>query len=351
MPIFSRDSTGLEVIEALTGEAQGKTSTQNFDSRIFIPTSLTITVVITGPSVGSLGAEAAKSFVHGKPQEIILVGRTKSKIAPVMEEMAKIDSSVKTRFISLDLSDLGAVRTTAEEINESVPRVDILICSAGIMGLETYTKSKDGYELQFASCHLGHFLLTGLLLPKLVAAKKARVVSLTSMGYEASDIRDDWNFSVSEKFDGKTYNGWLGYGQAKTAVILFTLELAKRGKSRGIEAFVLHPGMILSSGIMKAVTQEALTKAFADGKAQAAKEGRKMDDPEQEKTLEQGCSTTLVAALDPSLTGKSGAFLKDCAVATGILKPYARDEEKAANLWALSENLVGEKFLSETVIK
>ncbi|KAK4901050.1 hypothetical protein LTR49_027343 [Elasticomyces elasticus] len=263
-----------------------------------------------------------------------------------MEEMAKIDSSVKTRFISLDLSDLSAVRTTAKEINESVPRVDILIFSASIMGLETYTKSKDGYELQFASCHLGHFLLTGLLLPKLVAAKKARVVSLTSMGYEASDIRDDWNFS-----DGKTYNGWLGYGQAKTAVILFTLELAKRGKSRGIEAFVLHPGMILSSGIMKAVTQEALTKAFADEKAQAAKEGRKMDDPEQEKTLEQGCSTTLVAALDPSLTGKSGAFLKDCAVATGILKPYARDEEKAANLWALSEKLVGEKFLSETVIK
>ena len=320
--------------------------------------SLTSAVVITGPSARSLGAEAAKALAHGRPEEIILAGRDESKVAPVLEDVTKIDPRVKTRFVGLDLSDLGAVRETAREISESVPRVDVLICSAGVMGLDSYTQSKDGYELQFASCHLGHFLLARLLLPKLAAAKGARVVSLTSMGYESSGFRDDWNFSVSTisvtssctKFcfkDGKTYDRWLAYGQAKTAVILFTRELAKRGKEKGIHAFVLHPGMILSSGIMKAVSQDALMKAFEDGKAQAEREGRTMENPEPEKSLEQGCATTVMAAVDPSLDGASGAFLRDCSVATDTLKAHAKDEQKAAELWRLSEELVGERFLSE----
>ena len=155
-----------------------------------------IAVVITGPSANSLGAESAKALAHGRPREIILAGRDESKVASVLQEIAKIDSSVKARFVQLELGDLNAVRRTAQQIIDSVPKVDILICSAGVMGLETYTQSKDDYEVQFASCHLGHFLLTALLLPKLEAATKARVVSLTSMGYESSGFRDDWNFSV-----------------------------------------------------------------------------------------------------------------------------------------------------------
>lgn len=125
-----------------------------------------VIVVITGRSEASLGAEAAKALAHGRPKEIILAGRTESKVRPVMTEIAQINASIQTRFVSLDFSDLGSVRKAAKEINDCVSKVDILICSAGIMGLEKYTKSKEGYELQFASCHLGHFLFDRLVVGK-----------------------------------------------------------------------------------------------------------------------------------------------------------------------------------------
>ena len=202
------------------------------------------------------------------------------------------------------------------------------------MAIEKYEKSEDGYEMQFAACHVGHFLLTGLLLPLLEAGDavngKARVDSLTSMGYEASPVRDDWNFE-----NGKTYDRWLAYGQAKTAVILFTLAVSQQILS--IEAIVVHPGLVLSSGIMQNVDMIVL--------GDAAKESKEQDESfemEQEKTLQQGCATTLVACLDPGV--KSGAFLRDCVEQTETLKSYAKDGERAKWLWELTEGLVAEKF-------
>ena len=88
-------------------------------------------------------------------------------------------------------------------------------------------------------------------------------------------------------------------------------------------------------------------KAFEDGKAQAEREGRTMENPEPEKTLEQGCATTVKATVDPSLDRASGAFLRDCSIATDTLKAHAKDEQKVVELWRLSEELVGERFLSE----
>lgn len=211
------------------------------------------------------------------------------------------------------------------------------------MALEEYTVSTDGYEMQLAACHVGHFLLTGLLLPQLQAAEAARVVTLTSMGYEASDFRfDDFNFG-----NGKNYERFLAYGQAKTANFMFTTELARRAaaKKSSVAALVVHPGVVLSSGIMKAVSMEHLMKAFEETKAAYAAKGQEYT-PEQPKTIEQGCSTMLVAALAPGLQGQSGSFLKDCQVVEkDQLKPWVTDEEKAARLWELSQGWVGEKFL------
>lgn len=275
------------------------------------------------------------SIAQAHPSTIILAGRTESKIAPVITEINKVDPSIKTHFVKLDLSDNNSVRSAAKEIKSLVSKIDFLINSAGIMALEKYEKSKDGYEMQLAACYIGHFLLTGLLLRLLEAGRgahgKSRVVSLTSMGYEASPVRDDWNFE-----DGKTYGRWLAYGQAKTAVILFTLAMSRRTSS--IEAIVVHPGLILSSGIMQNVDMSVLSDA-----AEKNKEKDESFEMEQEKTLQQGCATTLVACLDPGI--KSGAFLRDCIDQTESLKTFAKDRGRANWLWQLTEDLVTEKFL------
>lgn len=118
---------------------------------------------------------------------------------PVIETIRKINPKISTTFVQLDLTNLASVRKAAETIKSSVVNIDILINNAGIMAVKEYSKSADGYELQFASNHLGHFLLTNLLAEKLFATENgARVVSLTSEGYTVECFRfDDWNFSVT----------------------------------------------------------------------------------------------------------------------------------------------------------
>ena len=292
-----------------------------------------------------MAAEAAYCLAQSPspPAQIVLLGRSESRIQPVIDRIGEINSSIKTAFIELDLSDLKSVRACATKVQSTTSVIDVLINSAGIMALEDYTLSTDGYEMQLAACHIGHFLLTGLLLAQLQASSAARVVTLTSTGYEGSDFRfDDFNFS-----NGKTYHRWVAYGQAKTANIMFTTELARRAAAKDLHltAFVLHPGVILSSGIMKAVSMEALTTALEDTKVAYAAQGQEFV-PEQLKSIEHGCSTMLVAALAPGLDGQSGSFLKDCqVVGEDELKPWVKDQEKAKKLWDLSEGWVGEKFL------
>lgn len=263
-----------------------------------------------------------------------------SKIQPVIDRIAKYNATIKTTFVPTDLSDNSSIRAAAKQIASEVDSIDILINSAGIMALADYQLSKDGFELQLAASHIGHFLLTGLLLPQLEASKTgARVISLTSTAYEVGDFRwDDWNFS-----EGKTYERWAAYSQAKSANLQFTNELARRGGAKNIAAITVHPGVVLGTGIMKAIDMEVLMAASEEAKKMAAAKGEEFV-PEQGKTLEEGCSTTVVAALRPDL--ESGVFLRDCQrVEKKDMKPWAYDEEKAGQLWTLSEGWVGEKFL------
>ena len=160
--------------------------------------------VITGPSKDSIAAEVAYNLASSSepPSQIILLGRTESKVQPVIEKISSINSSIKAQFIKVDLSDLKSVRQCANDVLAATSKIDTLINAAGIMAPEEYQKSTDGFEMQLAACHIGHFLLTGLLLSQLEKSEAARVINLTSMGYEGSDFRfDDWNFS-----DGKTYD-------------------------------------------------------------------------------------------------------------------------------------------------
>ena len=156
-----------------------------------------ISVLITGPSDGGIGAETAVTIAAGSPSQIILAGRSLTKIQPVIERINTANPDVKTAFVPLDLSSLDSVREAAAKINESVDKLDILINNAGIMACP-FAKTVDGIESQFGTNYIGHFLLTNLIMPKILAAGPgSRIVNVSSSAHRMSDIRlKDWNFEV-----------------------------------------------------------------------------------------------------------------------------------------------------------
>ncbi|KAK6205768.1 hypothetical protein LQW54_008252 [Pestalotiopsis sp. IQ-011] len=322
MANFNVKTTSEEVVAAFGEHVKGKT------------------FVLTGAAQAGLGGHAAISLAFREPAHIIIASRTEEKVKPILSEISVIDSSIKTTFVQLDLTDRDSVRQAAEKIRDMAPKIDILINNAGIMAVQEYTKDKHGVEVQLSANYLGHFLFTNLLLPNLVAAGEgSRVVNVVSMGYRGSPFRfDDWNFS-----DGKTYDPWTGYAQAKTAGILFAWALTKRLKSRGVTATALHPGMIWGTHLGDHLDP---TVAYNDiGPVTKRNTGRDWDwtDPEAtRRTLTQGAATTLVAALNPEIPEKSPAYLANCQIREAW--QHATGYDKADRLWSLSEEIIGEKF-------
>ncbi|KAK9365629.1 short-chain dehydrogenase [Lipomyces kononenkoae] len=318
MSLFSAATTGREVVNAFREQIYGKT------------------FAVTGPSAKSLGARTAVMLAAANPKQILLLGRSEAKIKPVIEEINAINSAVDARFCYLDLSDLDSVRSAAENINASIDKIDVLINYAGIMAVKEFETSKEGIEIQFAANHIGHFLLTNLLMPKLVAAGPgARIVNVSSIGYLLSEVRfEDLNFQ-----DGKCYIPWLGYGQSKTANILFSVALEARLKKRGISSFSVHPGTIFNTNLGLHLDDESfdVLRKIAQEKGMPTLEEQRL------KSVDEGCATALVAALDPSLeSGASGAFLSDCVIEN--TREYAHDPDNAEKLWQLSEAVTGQKF-------
>ncbi|KAA8909880.1 short-chain dehydrogenase [Sphaerosporella brunnea] len=316
---FSATTNGAEIVAAFPAAVAGKT------------------ILITGPSIGSIGSETAITLAGAPipPAHILLAGRTISKIQPVIDAITAANPSIKTTFIALDLADLESVRKAASEIASAAPKLDILINNAGIMAVKDYTVTAQGIESQFGVNWLGHFLLTGLLIKAGVVVKgETRIVNLTSMGFEIEGIRfDDYNFK-----EGATYNPWIAYGQSKTGNVLHAVGLT----TRGFTAHAVHPGLILDSHLLANVSQDM----FADGFRIATEaNGGVPVSPETPKTLQQGSSTTLVAALSPDVVAFSGTLVRDCnVVKPEDTKVHARDPALAEKLWALGEELTGEKF-------
>ncbi|CAN9292979.1 unnamed protein product [Alternaria alternata] len=286
--------------------------------------------VITGASTGGLGATVALALASAKPSIIVLLGRTESKVSPVIKEISEISPTTKAHFVAIDLLSLSSVRTAAASVAALVPEIDVLLNNAGIMGAKL-ARTPEGVESQFAANHIGHFLLTNLLVPQLEQAKgNARVVNVSSRLYQFSPV----NFS-DPQFTSTPWNTWEAYGQSKTANVLFSIALSRKLESKGVKSYSLHPGNTQHTGLAVGVDPESwpiVMKMFEQKKMEMSKE----------KTLEQGAATSVAAALDPRLDNYSGAFLDDCQVAKVL--DYASSEDNAENLWALSEKIVGETF-------
>jgi NAD(P)-dependent dehydrogenase (short-subunit alcohol dehydrogenase family) len=293
------------------------------------------TVVVTGSSAG-LGLETARAMA-AKGAEIVMVARDPDKNAKAVARIKAGQPDAKLRLVTMDLADIASVRHAAAEILAAHPKVHALINNAGIMGGPRVI-TKDGLELHFAINHIGHFLLTGLLVPALKAAAPSRIVILSSAGHRLP------GFDLGDvNFTGRDYEYHLAYCQAKRANVLHAVALAKRLAGFGISANAVHPGAIRTE-VFRDLTEEHVLGAIAWSAASGS----------PEKSPAQGAATQVWAAISPESDGISGQYLEDCHIAehipsgdfgaAGVIEE-ALDEDTAELLWAESERIVGQKFV------
>jgi NAD(P)-dependent dehydrogenase (short-subunit alcohol dehydrogenase family) len=278
--------------------------------------------IVTGGYSG-LGLETTKALAKAGAH-VVVPARRPDAAREALGELAEVDE--------LDLGSLESVNAFADRFLASERSVDIVIDNAGIMA-SPETRVGPGWEAQFATNHLGHFALVNRLRPAIVADGGARVVSVSSTGHRRSDIRwDDLEFRLG-------YNKWEAYGQAKTANVLFAVQLDALGKDSGVRAFALHPGGILTPLQRHLEKQEMVDFGWID------EDGNELNPAF--KTPAQGAATQVWAATSPQLDGLGGVFLEDCEVsevssddAPGV-RPYAIDPASAERLWTVSAQLTG----------
>lgn len=292
------------------------------------------------------------------PAHLVLASRTQAKLDAVVKDVSKAYPQVQLHTVLLDLASMDSVRAASAAVTDLVGHIDVLINNAGISTPERLAgTAPDGTPVdgQFLTNHLGVFLWTSLLLPKLrAAASPARIVNLTSQGHQLSPVRfSDYAFSrdvydVPEDEKPRTglppfflrtvdgYPGFLGYGQSKSANILHATELARRLRKRGdaITAFSVHPGTI-ETELSRSLDQEG-----QDTIAKTAPAGLW-------KTQDQGAATTLVAAFDPALRevqageeGQSIGYLSDCQLRDDMVAAHATGVDTATRLWAATEAML-----------
>ncbi|CAH0057234.1 unnamed protein product [Clonostachys solani] len=308
--------TGLQIVKdnGLEGKLVGKVA------------------VITGVSSG-IGAETARAL-DATGITLFLTARDTTKAKTALAEFWKED---RMHLIHMDQTSLESVRNGAKEILAKASEVNILIANAGVMAVPDLQLTKDGFETQFATNHLSHFLLFELLKSAMLKASSAefqsRVVVVSASAHRVSGIAptDDYNYEKS------AYDAWGAYSRSKTANIYMANEIERRFGSQGIHGLSLHPGNVYS-GIGRFIPDEVMAAAVKPIMHVL-------------KNTEQGAATTVVAAVGKEWEGRGGVYLADCAESErgeddgSILGPryssvtYNKNDE--GRLWEESLKMVG----------
>ena len=294
------------------------------------------TAVVTGASAG-LGIETAKTLA-GAGARVVMVARDMEKLAGAIEGIRQELPNAQLETLQMDLGDLASVRGATTELLERCEAIHLLINNAGVMACPL-ARTNDGFELQFGTNHMGHFLFTCLLAPALLAAAPARVINLSSGGHRfgAVDFEDP-------NYQNRDYEKWSAYGQSKTANALFSVALNARLADRGVTSFAVHPGMIVTElgRHLEQADIDALRSRASDN-SQSTGAGF--------KSIPAGAATSVWAATSAELEGLGGLYLEDCHIgepategSAGGYSPWALDPQGAEQLWRVSEQLLGQTF-------
>jgi NAD(P)-dependent dehydrogenase (short-subunit alcohol dehydrogenase family) len=295
-------------------------------------------VLVTGVSAG-LGVETARTLVaHGA--YVVGAARDLGKArAATAEIKAPAGTSAGLELVALDLASLASVRACADALVAAGKPFDLVIANAGVMACPKGT-TVDGFETQFGTNHLGHFVLINRIAALLRPG--GRVVIVSSLGHRSADVDlEDPNFERTP------YDEFVAYGRSKTANILFAVEFDRRYKPLGIRATALHPGAIQTE-LARYRPPEATAQLIASINAR-----RLPGSPEFKwKTIAQGAATSVWAGLVAAPEVVGGLYCEDCQVAErrgedllrGGVRSYALDGERAKALWAKSEEMVRENF-------
>ncbi|MBD8082831.1 SDR family NAD(P)-dependent oxidoreductase [Chryseobacterium caseinilyticum] len=326
---FNGSSTSMEVIKGI--DLTGKIA------------------IVTGGYAG-IGLETVKALTSAGAT-VIVPARDVEKAKKNLEGISNVELE------TMDLMDPVSIDSFAEKFMSSERPLHLLINNAGIMWVPLQRDSR-GYESQLSTNHLGHFQLTSRLWKALVKAEGARVINVSSWGHHYSKF----NFE-DPNFEKREYESLLGYGQSKTANILFSVELDNRGKDYGVRAYSLHPGAIVETDLKRHLTDEQLSGlGVYDENGDVIRDALK-----GLKTISQGASTTVWVSTSPDLNEIGGVYCENNNIAdvdhtidespenfadrmtdikklSGVLD-YALDEASAKDLWLLSEDLTGVKFI------
>ncbi|KAJ7511952.1 hypothetical protein B0H11DRAFT_2214825 [Mycena galericulata] len=296
-----------------------------------------ISILITGTSLNGIGFEASR--VIAKYANLVIITGYNAERLKLSEEAIKTEfPDAHVRRLVLDLGSLGGVRKAAAEVNSYAEPLHVLIHNAAA-AVGPFKLTEDSLESQIATDHVGPFLLTKLLTPKLLASSgetyTPRVVFISS---EAHAYGAGVDLEMMEVPNAEKYDSSNVYFQAKSASILTARELSRRSGGK-INAYSLHPGLIFTNMNQKEESLEALQAVGFLGPD-------KLPNTEkyQWKTIPQGAATIVAAAFDPRLNDQPGAYLNDSAVANQAVAAHSSDPVKAQELWSTTERIIGETF-------
>jgi len=300
-------------------------------------------VLVTGVSSG-LGVETARSLAaHGA--QVVGAARDLKKADAATDEVRKGAAAHGGSFevVALDLASLKSVRACADGLLKKGDPFDVIIANAGVMATP-FGHTEDGFETQFGTNHLGHFVLVNRITPLL--RTEGRLINLASAGHRFANVDlDDPNFERTP------YDPWVAYGRSKTANVLFAVAFDARHRDRGIRAAAVHPGGIQTE--LGRHMDPAQWQAMVDQiNQQLAAEGK---GPYQLKTIPQGAATSVWAGFVASADQIGGRYCENCHVSQIVpedkqlsvnsegVRAYAIDHKAAEALWRKSEELVGEQ--------
>ncbi|KAL7961241.1 hypothetical protein V8C34DRAFT_312051 [Trichoderma compactum] len=296
---YNTDTTADDLPKDLPGDIKGKV------------------ILITGVTQGTLGGVFVEYVAKAAPAGLILAGRSLPKVQETADALKAAHPAIDIRTLQVDLASIAAVREAAATVNswEDIPHIDVVVDNAGIMAVP-YATTVDGFELQLGSNHLGPFVFANLIMDKILASKSPHVVNIASTVQNCQHA--------------------------------MAISLAEELGSRGLTAFSLHPGTVitrLGAHIDFSIDGPAMVAVDRMlGNSEGWRDGFKC------KTLERGVATHIYAAFEPSLEDKdihNGVYLEDVHIAdpyVQTVKPWGTSKVEAGRLWKLSEKLVGQEF-------